>query len=56
METSTSTRPPARHEPTWIQRLRDRLLADAFLFDDPRAYQAGVEDTLDQIDAYLDEG
>ena len=32
-----------------LQELRDRLLAQQFLFDDPSAYRAGVYDAFDAV-------
>lgn len=32
-----------------LESVRERLLAQAFLFDDPAAYAAGVEDTLSRL-------
>jgi hypothetical protein len=32
-----------------LDQLRERLLAKAYLFDDPAAYEAGVRDALDQL-------
>lgn len=55
MNTNTTTRPANFPDLDSINRLRERLLANAFLFDDPHVYRAGVEDTLDQIDAYLND-
>ena len=55
MNTNTTVRPANYPDLDWITQLRERLLANAFLFDDPHVYQAGVEDTLDQIGAYLHE-
>jgi hypothetical protein len=34
-----------------LDRLLDRLLARAYLFDDPGAYEAGVRDALEQVAA-----
>jgi hypothetical protein len=36
-----------------VERLRDRLLAQAFLFDEPDTYAAGVEDALAEITRLL---
>ena len=38
---------------TRVADLRKRLLRDAFLFEDPRGYQAGVEDALAGFEALL---
>ncbi len=32
-----------------LSELNRRLVANAFLFDDPRAYAAGVSDALDAV-------
>lgn len=45
MEITTATLP----DPTPIDLVRDRLLAQAYLFDDASAYAAGVEDALDAL-------
>lgn len=64
--TALPTRPnPQTEEPTEptdvdaspdaasVDDLRDRLLRDAFLFEDPRGYRAGVEDALAGFEALL---
>lgn len=38
-----------------LEVLRQRLLDSAFLFDDPNAYRAGVEDALSAFTAATDE-
>lgn len=63
METiALPTRPNTQSEPTpedahpdaaSVNDLRNRLLHDAFLFDDPRGYRAGVEDALAGFEALL---
>lgn len=37
-----------------VDRLERKLLAQADVFDDPRAYRAGVEDALEAVRAALD--
>lgn len=32
-----------------LQQIRERLAAQAFLFDDPRAYAAGAEDAIAEL-------
>lgn len=32
-----------------LEELRDKLLAQQFLFDDPAAYRAGVYDAFDAV-------
>lgn len=43
----------ARLDAASVDDLRDRLLRDAFLFEDPRGYRAGVEDALVGFEALL---
>lgn len=37
-----------------LSELNRRLVANAFLFDDPRAYAAGVSDALDAVRRLLE--
>lgn len=37
-----------------LSELNRRLVANAFLFDDPRAYTAGVSDALDAVRRLLE--
>lgn len=63
METTPlTTRPKSQTEPTdadarpdavSVEELRNRLLRDAFLFEDPDGYRAGVEDALAGFEALL---
>lgn len=55
MEATNIPSPSIQPDPDWVARLRERLLAHAFLFDDPRVYEAGVEDTLAEIEPLLRE-
>jgi hypothetical protein len=38
-----------------VQRIIDRLMSQAYLFDDPTAYQAGVQDALDALRPLVDQ-
>jgi len=38
-----------------VERILDRLLTQAYLFDDPSAYEAGVRDAAEAIAAATDE-
>lgn len=40
---------------TVVEELRERLRRQAFLFDDPRTYIAGVEDALAEVDELIRE-
>ncbi len=58
MEIAESTRPESTgtNDDRLVVRvmsLRERLLAHAFLFDDPGVYRAGVEDALTGVEEFL---
>jgi hypothetical protein len=38
--------PPVTREGATVERTIERLLQQAYLFDDPKAYQAGVHDAV----------
>lgn len=52
-EATEPTDADARPDTASVDDLRTRLLHDAFLFEDPRGYRAGVEDALEGFEALL---
>jgi hypothetical protein len=38
-----------------VDTLLERLVRQAYLFDDPAAYAAGVRDALDAVDRFVQE-
>ncbi len=47
-----AAQPPSRTGPgrAMLAAIRQRLLRQALVFDDPRSYVAGVEDALEAVD------
>lgn len=37
-----------------VDALKQQLLSQAYLFDDPRAYAAGIHDALDAVESFLE--
>lgn len=52
-EPTEPTEADARPDVASVDDLRSRLLRDAFLFEDPHGYRAGVEDALAGFEALL---
>ncbi|MBW3662202.1 MAG: hypothetical protein KY469_03800 [Actinobacteria bacterium] len=52
--TTETTIRPGTDPDAGLVRLRARLLDQAYLFDDPAAYAAGVEDTLRALEPPAD--